>query len=476
MGIWSLLLLGWWVLKSPFVGLADNGDWDRYSCAVGLSGRVRFDSLPETLVPGSCPAYDYRSTFTPFLRALAAIDTSVFGAVHLSHLALFWCVVVSAGWGWFAIELGRATNRPLMSIVVSSGLVLVSSDVIFTSYFGSVYAEAMIVGLLPALAAVLVRAVRAELLDRLTVGSAAAVLVALTAAKPSMALTAPLFVAVVLVARRDRVEWLRAAIALAAALGLCLFSATAIADPNFTEWNTYNLAFTAVVPESGQPSEALRATGLDRSEAADLERFVGVPFGPQVTESWDDPSLVAFRSAGRPAVLRALGTHPDAGVRMLRRGVRTLGELRLDYLANHTGRRSTDTGLRLADRPHPADAVLDGVTMIWWLVPLSWVALLVVFGRRLWRAQAAPGAGRAGPALVIFAVAFAAGQTVMALADGYYELAKHLAVAGEATALVVTGLAVWGAGNAVQRLVDTERGTDPPSWGRGPTSPCRLDP
>ena len=66
-GVVSLAALGAWVLAGS-AGLADNGDWDRYTCPVGLSGGVRFDDVPDQLVETEpCRAFDYRSSFVPFL-------------------------------------------------------------------------------------------------------------------------------------------------------------------------------------------------------------------------------------------------------------------------------------------------------------------------------------------------------------------------------------------------------------------------
>ena len=76
-GLSSLGLLWWWVLRAPFVGLADNGDWGRYSCPNGLYGRVQFSQLPATLARQPCPAFDYRSTFTGFLGLFAKADTAI---------------------------------------------------------------------------------------------------------------------------------------------------------------------------------------------------------------------------------------------------------------------------------------------------------------------------------------------------------------------------------------------------------------
>ena len=448
-GLVSAGMLVWWVLQRPFVGLADNGDWGRYSCPLGLSGKVRFTTVPTTLAREHCLAFDYRSTFTPFLWAFAKVDTVASGSVHLSHLALFWSIVVSIGWGWFAFELYRATGKAVPSFLASAALVVVSADVIFTSYFGSIYAEALVIALLPSLAAALVRMVRCSRIDLPTLIGTSALLVVITCAKPSMAFTAPLFVGVVVLAKRGSLDGVRVAMAAIAALGLALFSLTAIADPTLTSWNTYNLAFTVVLPESGNAQGTLVDMGIDPVDARGLRRFVGVGFGPSVTDAWDDPPLVAFRRAGRSKVVEAVALHPRIWGRMVHRGGSTMGDLRLDYLANHTGPADATTP-RLAERPHPADVVLDRVAAVWWLLPLAWVVLAGWFARQMRRGNPDRRL-QALRALGLFAVAFGALQTATALGDGYYELAKHLVIAGEVTALSAVGLAVAGIWTLVER-------------------------
>jgi hypothetical protein len=446
----SLTLLVWWVLRAPFVGLADNGDWDRYSCPLGLSGGVRFTRVPATLTPADCPAFDYRSSFTPFLWVFAKVDTALAGSVHLSHLAVFWSVVVAAGWGWFAFELARTTRRPWPAAGLVAVLVVVSSDVIFTSYFGSIYAEALVIALLPSLGAALVRVVRCEHLDVTTLVGTTLLLAVVSCSKPSMAFTAPIFLAIAAFARRGRVEPVRLGCAAIAAVGLTVFSIAAIPDPEFTDWNTYNLAFTAVLPASADPQAAMVDMGIPPAEARSLERFVGVPFGPEVTEAWDDAPLTAFRRAGRPAVLRALAKEPGAWGDMVEEAGTTLGDLRLTYLANHTGPDDASTP-SLAHRPHPADAVLDVVAAAWWLLPIAWLVAIAWLSHRLWGLRRGDGSAAATTALALLAVALASNQVLTALGDGYYELAKHLAIAGELTALVSVGLAVAAADSILRR-------------------------
>ena len=458
-GLLALVLLGAWVLRSPFVGLADNGDWGRYSCPVGLSGDARFDDLPSTLVERQCPAYDYRSTFVPFLAVAKAVETPLFGSIHLRHLAAFWALVAAAGWAWFGFELTRSTGRAGRSCAIAATLVVVSSDVAFSAYFGSLYGEAMIIGLLPALAAALLRCCRAErMTPRLVVGSGL-LLVAITAAKPSMAFTAPLFLGVVAMARRRALTPRDLRLPVLAVSALALFSLVGIADPNFGEWNTYNLAFTVVAPESGRPHAALVDMGLSDRDAQRLDHLVGVQFGPSVTDEWDGPGLAAFRSQGRVGVYRSLAIRPRVWWRMIDRSTTTLDDLHLPYLSNHVRDAGSRPGVLLADRPHPANLVLGPLSKLGALLPVLWLAVLARSGRRTWRvvtASEGPSADRPGErtlaALVLFGVTMAATQTLVALGDGYYELAKHLVVAGYGTALVASGLVVAAVWDGVARV------------------------
>lgn len=479
-GLLALVLLGAWVLRSPFVGLADNGDWGRYSCPVGLSGEGRFDVLPATVAAGDCPAYDYRSTFVPFLAAAKAVEVPLFGSVHLQHLATFWAVVVAAGWAWFGFELTMASGRAARSFACTAALVVVSSDVAFSAYFGSLYGEAMIFGLLPAVAASLIRLCRTDRVEAGPVAIAGVLLVAVTAAKPSMAFTAALFVAVVAIARRDSLSARALRVPVLASLCLALFSLVAIADPNFTEWNTYNLAFTVVAPESGSPHGALLDMGLDDADAERLRPFVGVEFGPSVTEEWDGAGLTAFRAQGRTGVYRALATRPRVWWRMLDRGTSTLDDLHLSYLSNQVRSVGMPSGPALADRPHPANLVLAPISRLGAPLLGLWLLVLGWFARRAWIAsrgdgQAQPGDSRSVNALVAFGAAMAVSQTVLALGDGYYELAKHLVVAGYASSLILAGLVVTGAWDLVARIL-ARSATIPSAPGDADGDSCGQNP
>ncbi|MGN6694658.1 MAG: glycan biosynthesis hexose transferase WsfD [Aquihabitans sp.] len=473
-GALSLAVLGAWVIRGS-TGLADNGDWDRYTCPVGLSGQVRFDDVPEELVATKpCLAFDYRSSFVPFLAAAKAVDTALSGGLHLSHLAAFWVVVTSLGWAWLGFELARVLRRWWHALVVTAAMVVVAADPAFSAYFGSAYGEALVIALLPALAAGVVRLCRTERFDLRASIVTGFVVTVLTAAKPSMALTAVIVVGVVATARRTEVTIRGLGPVVLATVALTLFSLVGIADPEFSSWNTYNLAFTVVTPESGDAHAALRDMGLDEQQAGRLERFVGVPFGPEVTDAEDDPALQAFEANGKGPVLKALAKRPVVWVRMLDEGASTLDDLHLDYLANHHRLPGDPAGPVLSSAPRPADLVLAPVSAVRWAIPLVWLAPVVWWGRRLVRGPRTPDApesadahdgtdpGRsrsstAVAALVVAAVAFAATQTVLALGDGYYELAKHLSVAGYATALVVTGLAVAGLIQLGERLPGERR-------------------
>lgn len=400
---------------------------------------MQFVDLPETLAARPCPAYDYRSSFVPFLAGAEVVDTGLTGAVHLAHLAAFWAVVASAGWAWLGFELTRALGRPGRSLAITAALVVVGSDVAFSAYFGSLYAEAMVLALLPAVGAAVVRLCRAERLEVPVAVVAGAVVVAITTSKPSLALTAALVVAVVAVARRGRGPARVLGPVALATVALTLFSLVGIADPTFSEWNTYNLAFTVVAPESGDPRAALRDMGLDPQEAEAMQRFVGVPFSKEVTDAKDDPAMQAFEARGKGPVLQALLLRPRVWVRMVDEGAGTLDDLHLDYLANHRRGPGDPEGPLLSTAPRPANLVLAPISWTGWALPLLWLAPLAWFGRRLRRGRADPVA-----ALVVVAVGFAATQTVLALGDGYYELAKHLTVAGHTTALAATGLLVAG--------------------------------
>lgn len=462
----TLVVLGFSILRAPWVGLADNGDWDRYSCPVGLSGEVRFDQLPSTLVPQACPAFDYRSTNVAFLEAAKAVEVPIAGAVHLRHLAGFWSVVISLGWAALAFEVARASGRAGRATVAVGVAAVIGSDVAFSATFGSIYAEAMIIALLPAAAALVVRSCRRASVGPAALVAGSVVLVAITAAKPTMALTAVLASGVVAIVRRRVLRPVVLSITAVVAAGLLVFSAAAIADPTFSEWNTYNLAFTAVVPESDDPHQALRDIGLDARTSSELERFIGVPFGPDVTEGWDRPELQAFRARGRGGVLASLVRRPKVWWRMLGRTTTGLDDLHLDYLSNHSG---TAGDVLLAARPHPAQLVLLPASRAGPLLPIAGAVIAILLLGRLWRRTGRSEEGPDGSAqdrgapllaLLTFATAMAASQQVLALADGSYEVAKHLTVAGFLLATTVSGAMAWAAGSVFTHARDRRSGVD----------------
>ncbi len=439
--LFSAGLLWLWILRAPFVGLADNGDWYRYLCPLDLVSEPEgfFRRVPGTLVSGECDSFAYDSSFQWALRLIRAGDGLVSSpTLSLRILALGWVMLTSLSWGWLTYEVVRRTGRVLVPTAVVVTAVVVASDTSFSAYFGSVYAEAMVFALFPLLAAALVRVVAAERIGWPTATALALPTIAITTAKPQMALTALFVVAVVAVARRGRSERLGLAVAGAGALAAAVYSLGFLAAPEYAEANTVNLVFTAVLVEADDPASVLEDFGVPTESAAALAGFEGAGFwpierGPASSAYYDDFE----RSASRGGVLTRMMTEPDIAVGMVATAVETLGDPRLDYLANHV---DVERDGFVARRPEPAGVALGVVSALPWVaVVLLWTAGLFASVSVMWRSS---GGTAAVAALVGLGVATAASQTLLSVADGYYELQKHLVVGQYANAVSVSAIAV----------------------------------
>lgn len=460
--LFSAGLLWLWVLRAPFVGLANNGDWYRYLCPLDLVSEpdVFFERLPGTLVSGECDSFAYDSSFQLVIRGVRAADDLVSSpSVSLRMLALAWALLTSVAWGWLGYEVARRTGRALVTAALVVTAVVVASDISFSSYFGSLYAEAMVFALVPLLAAALVRVVAADRIGWPSATALAVITVAVTTAKPQMALTGVFVVAVIAITRRGRGErrWLVAA-GVGAAFA-CVYSLAFLAAPEYTEANTVNLVFSAVLVEADDPSSVLEDLGVPADSAAALAGFTGSGFwpierGPASSAHYDDFE----RSVTRSGVLTRMVAEPGIAFALAANAVETLGEPRLDYLANHM---DVEEDGFLARRPAPASASLALVSSIPWIaVVLSWAAGLLASVLVMWRSR---GGTAAVAALAAVGVATAASQTLISVGDGYYELEKHLVVGQYATAVTASVAAValltWVAATAMSHVRGGDAGT-----------------
>lgn len=473
-GLLCAVLLGWWTLRPPLVGLANNGDWYRYVCPLGMEPTpdVFFVEVPDGLVEGECPAEPYRSSFQVVLRAAWFVDDAVTGEpLSMRVLAGGWSLVAVAGWAWLAFELVRGSRRPFVPALATAGAVIVASDIAFSAYYASGYAEAMIFAVAPALAAGTARLSGDRAPRAGAVALTLVLLVFVVASKPQVALTG-----LVVAAALASAWWQRSRLAVlgvvAVALGSAVYSLGLLADASYDDVNTVNLLFSAVLVEADDPAATLESFGVPAADAAELATFAGG--GYWVPPPGDDPvievrPITPLGSPAFPAIEREVGrrelvteivTEPSVASAMARTAIVSLDTTRPSYLANHADPVSAG---RLADRPAPAGSLLDLLLVLpWWAVPAVWVIAVVVALRWLWTGL---GPARSAGAALFLVAATAATQTVIAVADGYYELPKHLVIAQYANAvLIAAGLGAalgWLAHGAERRFRHDDRHPDP---------------
>ncbi|MEJ2890247.1 glycan biosynthesis hexose transferase WsfD [Actinomycetospora aeridis] len=252
---------------------------------------------------------------------------------------------------------------------------------------------------------------------------------------------------------RRRVAGLVAALLTVAVAAVPVWSGIRAQDDYYEVVNAHNLAFTAVLPESGPAATAglgLRPDAWGHSgEGFYLDRGRSVP-------GWQETV------GDRPAELRAdayrwLAAHPRVLARVLQRGMVATMRPQMPYLITATG----DPGQVVTDGPvvfHPEAppfmgpffSYTDEIAVPWLPAALVVVSVLgavatVVVTRR--RGPPATASGVAAVRLVRVAAGLAvAGTGVVVLAvigDGYYELVKHVWLGSYAFA--VSGVVLAGA-------------------------------
>lgn len=299
------------------------------------------------------------------------------------------------------------------------------------------------------------RATRATALGLLAVGGLVA-----TTAKPGflpvglVAVAACVVVAVGARHRWRRVPGLVVALAMVALAAVPVTAGLRAQNDLYEVVNADNLAFTAVLPESGPA--ATTALGL-RPEAWSHAGEHFYLAGSHDAAGW------AETVAARPAELRSdayawLAAHPRVFARMVHRGLVATLRPQVPYLASTTsGPGTVDGQVPMPSYPEgsqtmgPMFVYLDGLPGRWVPPAVLGLALLaaaatLVPGRRAGAVRsAAPvavGLARAGGALAVTAL----GIVVLAvLGDGYCEVAKHVWLGSYllvVTAFVLVGSAV----------------------------------
>jgi hypothetical protein len=229
----------------------------------------------------------------------------------------------------------------------------------------------------------------------------------------------------------------------------------------YSRGNKFDVLFYTILADSTDPAADLRDMGLPVS----LGQYAGQG-GWDVDTPYGDPALVASadRAYAWSTYVEFLATHPDRLVTMLRRSFDAALDTRVDYLANLPG--VPGGGAQLTDRPSPVLGLLEHAPHGW---PVPFLLLVLCAGAGLgirWASSFNPQRAARGVLLVTSAT-FAASQSVIALSDGYYELARHNVHAAFATAVLMAVLLEIGL-RALWSLLDRWRTGRAGTTGEGP--------
>ncbi|WP_141437086.1 hypothetical protein [Blastococcus aggregatus] len=459
---------------SGTVGLADNGDADRLVCRLGLvigpaSSQQGFESDYDA--GNRCPGenWQYATSWRPLLRLTYWVTRLVTGddGFDMSVMAGVGAVLLGLGAAalFLALPGGAGARWPLVALVV-----VAVSDIGFVTYLNSGYTDqGGFIGLLWVCAAIVGLVVHRTWPWLLFLGLA---VVFTGAAKTALITVLPAVGLALLLSRRYRSRpaqpgrWsLRrpiAALVAVLALGGGVLGLTAMSQgEGLSNGNKYNLLFHTLLVESDDPEADLAEMGLP----PELARFAGTNAWEEDTP-WNDPDIEdnAWTVFSWKTYLEFFATHPDRFLELVPRSFDAVADARVDYLANLPGEPGDEP--RLAERPSPVFWVLGLLPQGWPVPAISFLWLgAAVFGVRWARSEEAGRAVRGVLALLL--TGYAGSQSLLALSDGYYELAKHNVHAAFATGLLMAVLLEAGirtAAGAVRRRRAAERdGGAPPA-------------
>lgn len=433
---------------SGVVGLADNGDANRLVCSLGLvigpeSSQQGFESDYGPTEP--CPqgnGFQYYTSWRPLLQATYWVTRQVTGVPNfdMAVLAVVGAVLLGAGAAALYLALPGATRArlPLVALVV-----VAVSDIGFVTYLNSGYTDqAGFIGLLWLCAGV-VGLVTRRTWPWLLVTVAA---MAFTGtAKTALITVVPAVAIALLLSRRHWIRrpaesrWVVPRIGLAMVVMLAVVGALVAQTARsqgelLSNGNKFNLLFYTLLEESGNPEADLHELGLP----PELARFAGTSAW-QVDTPWGDPDIVDNAQVifSWRTYVEFFASHPDRFLELVPQSFDAVADARVDYLANLPGEPGGDPPL--AERPSPVFWALDVLPSGW---PVPAIAFLwlgaAVFGVRWARSRDAGRAARGVLALLL--ASYAVSQSLLALSDGYYEVAKHNIHAAFATGLLLAVL------------------------------------
>lgn len=434
------------------VGLHDNGDGWRLWCHAGRDVPVLddFSFVSERGSAAAC-AYDpdrngwaFPSSMDPALRVALRVDALVSGSTESFDLRTLG-VLGSIALGAVAAAAVFVFPGPLwLRGALVGGTMLLWLDIGFLAYLNSYYSEAAGLvggaGLVVALAAYLRR-------PEWWTGAIlfVAALVAGMAKPQALTILLPLFVTVIAgswLARRDR--WTSAiAVGVIALIMIAAAVYASMIGPFYAEVNTYNAVFTAVLGESDDPVAELEALGLPPG----LAGFAGHGYWPEETSAVGHPDYPQFTAdANRARVVVYVLTHPRLAIPIAETTLKSVREFRPGYLGNHAGRPG------IATRPEPTTWLLRALRPAWLWLPLVWLTAMIGGSAVAWRRRHDETARVWGLTAAFIGAAAAVAAVAVPLADGYFEIGKHLVFAAWWTAPLLVGGLIAAAFAAVRIL------------------------
>jgi len=449
--VWALTtaLVCLQLFRGGTAGLADNGDATRLMCRLGLqigpgSSQPTFEShyLPVDV----CPAggfFEYRTSWRFVVHVTLWVYRHVTGETvfDIAALGVVCALLLGAGAALlFSALPGRTGSRALLV-----GLMVVAAcDIGFVTYFNSGYSDpAGLVGL-PFLLAGLVGLVTRRTLPWLLVTMAS--LAFLSTAKTQLAPAVGVALVVLLLTRAQWAHrpapgrWRIPRPTLT--VGLLLLAVTAGAaffakgqGASFSRGNKFNMLFYTLLPDSPDPVGDLREMGLPAS----LARFSGIGAW-EVYTPYNDPDVLAHadRIYSWSTYAQFLLHHPDRLWGMAQRSFDSVLSARVEYLGNLPGVPGTQG--HVVDRPSPVFGGVFAHLPTGWPVPVLLLVWLAAAGVGLWWVRRGTMDRVARGVLMLALAGWAVSQALVALLDGYYELAKHDVHAAFATGLLLAVL------------------------------------
>ncbi|MCA1719696.1 MAG: hypothetical protein LC779_00820 [Actinobacteria bacterium] len=397
------------LLRSPVIGLADNGDYKRV-----LS--------PLHLVADVPTAQTYASTEVLLARLVHWLDPGPdldVRAMGLAHAVLLGVAV------WLVV---RALPGPLaLRALTAALLVVVLTDTRLIVYLQSFYTEpSSLLALLLVVAAVL-HAWRRETLSVLGVLAIAAAAAALVVAKSQNApLVLPM--AVLLVARPSwRGRWLPAILA----AGLVVLSVGYLQrqPPQLAASNRYNAVFVELLGFSPDPAADLQELGVNPG----LVSYKGIAIYQSGNALRDPRFGDFFETVTTRRIAQFYLEHPGRALSLARRGASASAELVPRGISPPLGTRTLEPGVEpYADTCKlclfsSLSRGLRGAAPV--LLPLLWLAAAAA----AWRLRGEDGVP---PVLLLLASSAAISTAVALLAEGEFEIVKHLYLASVSNGLL----------------------------------------